>query len=449
VLDRSPAAQEYVQVAGDGTPLIEVSDRQTLRPQHLTLQREPYKGSEPSDWLTAAQIASPEVSPLEGPPLILSFSDGQPAPTAWYFVAGSETSSTGFFTGYDFNSRRRVGYLGRNGFQKSEPVADEAFGVKQTKSMHNLFLAPLSWGAARVVVQLSDQARAGKIPGWVCHLVSDDRLIRIDFRKRTVETLFQAKGMASVAIATRPKSDNPAAVRDPQAPQDDYLAVRAQDTLTLLDASGRVQTTYRLPPELHNRMFQFYLAANKAVAMFWNQSAWFESTGENVIEFARDGSVSQKALNVATVRRSSNTLLDKALIGVIVPEPILPLAIVLVVGPLLPMEGRETASYSAAVSKMFAEFWPMLLVTVVLGFLSVWLYRRHAVRFGMRPHPAWMAFVFLAGPLGYVGYRLHRSWPVRIACSFCRAETPRDRFDCISCGKEFPVPEPNGLEIFA
>ena len=60
---------------------------------------------------------------------------------------------------------------------------------------------------------------------------------------------------------------------------------------------------------------------------------------------------------------------------------------------------------------------------------------------------AWVIFVLLAGLPGYVGYRLHRRWPLRQDCPHCNTRVPWDREVCAACGKSFPSAPVKGIEI--
>jgi predicted amidophosphoribosyltransferase len=57
--------------------------------------------------------------------------------------------------------------------------------------------------------------------------------------------------------------------------------------------------------------------------------------------------------------------------------------------------------------------------------------------------------VLVFGLPGYLGYRLHRRWPVRSPCPACGQNVPRDRDACAGCRAEFPPPAPKGIEVFA
>jgi hypothetical protein len=62
---------------------------------------------------------------------------------------------------------------------------------------------------------------------------------------------------------------------------------------------------------------------------------------------------------------------------------------------------------------------------------------------------AWSAFVVLFGLSGYVGFRLHRPWPLRGECPNCHARTVLERGGCTRCGEGFRGPIFKGTEVFA
>jgi hypothetical protein len=87
-------------------------------------------------------------------------------------------------------------------------------------------------------------------------------------------------------------------------------------------------------------------------------------------------------------------------------------------------------------------------VSLLSVILAVLCWRRNRQYF----QPAsglWFVFVLLMGLPGLVGYLFHRRWPVQEACPACGRLVPRDRDACAACGKEFPAPQPKGIEVFA
>ena len=84
----------------------------------------------------------------------------------------------------------------------------------------------------------------------------------------------------------------------------------------------------------------------------------------------------------------------------------------------------------------------------VIAYLA-WLCYRRQRRLHLPWTGAWVAFVFLFGVPGLVGYLVHRRWPPVTPCEGCGQAVPRDRPACARCGQEFSPPPPTGKEIFA
>jgi len=130
----APWARESIQVARDATPVIVDADSNRVGNKYFTLDRQPYASSAEGHWLEPAMIAGgPLVAPQppRSNPTIFSFSDGEPSPTAWYLIFSDGIRGTGYFVGYDYVSRSKVGYIGRNGFEEHEPTGDRAFDIRE------------------------------------------------------------------------------------------------------------------------------------------------------------------------------------------------------------------------------------------------------------------------------------------------------------------------------
>ena len=78
----------------------------------------------------------------------------------------------------------------------------------------------------------------------------------------------------------------------------------------------------------------------------------------------------------------------------------------------------------------FGSLWPyqlvFLFVFLAAAVLSLLCYRRQQ-KYSKDDSAAWVLFVLLFGLPGFIGYLLHRRWPVMERCQHCGAQTPRDR----------------------
>ena len=120
--------------------------------------------------------------------------------------------------------------------------------------------------------------------------------------------------------------------------------------------------------------------------------------------------------------------------GVVLPEP-LPLAVFHLT--LLPLAFRDAddTSWSEKVGAGFA-FVPLAMpIALVSGLLGAVLCYRRQKKFEAPHTGIWVAFVFLFGLPGFLGWRLHRSWPPLEVARLTDAD--------------IKTAEPNGLEVFA
>jgi len=447
---RQSAYYERVIVTPDGTPIIARAYVETLqRTEYFTLDRKPSAVHEPPQISGAIVADAPALTPTKpmGEPVILSYSDARERRTAWYFVAFGNPAGTADFVGYDVLTNQRVGYIGLAGFQADRLTDKQAIPIRRARMYPvSSFIAPAHNGGQEAYWYVNPQAEQGNIPFWICHVVSGDRLLRVDLRERSVRTVLEIPGLFSVSVAQRPRRDGAPKANRPEETED-CLVVRSPDTVTVLDWQDKVEKTYHLPSELSDTWFSFFPAANgKAVATYYDHFRPQRlPLSYNVVEFAADGTVSHSATHVtdAPIERD-----DRAVMSFAVPEVIVPLTFTLL-APVLGDNDDSSQSMASALADIIGYIWPAYLSSGILGLVSLALYRRHAARSGNAPSIAWMLFVFLFGIPGLLAYLWHRRWPVRLACPACGTDAPRDRHYCAPCGKPFPAPAPNGLEIFA
>ncbi len=448
---RSRGYYEHVIVTADGTPIISRAFVDTLqRTDYFTLDRKPFADHELAQISPAMVADALALAPTKprGEPVIQSYSDARERRTAWYFVAFGNPAGTADFVGYDVLTNQRVGYIGLAGFQADRPTDKQAFPIRRTRMYPvSSFICPTNNGGQEAYWYVNPRAEQGNIPVWICHVVSGDRLLRVDLRERSVRTVLEMPGLFSVSVAhRRPRRDAAPKANRPEETED-CLVVRSADTVTVLDWQDKVEKTYHLPSELSDTWFSFFPAANgKAVATYYDHFRPQRlPLSYNVVEFAADGSVSHSATHVtdAPIERD-----DRAVMSFAVPEVIVPLTFTLL-APALGDNDEPSESMASALADIIGYIWPAYLSSGILGLVSLALYRRHAARSGNAPSIAWILFVFLFGIPGFLGYLWHRRWPVRLACPACGTDAPRDRDSCAPCGKPFPAPAPNGLEIFA
>jgi hypothetical protein len=139
--------------------------------------------------------------------------------------------------------------------------------------------------------------------------------------------------------------------------------------------------------------------------------------------------------------------------SLLVPAPLEFALLQLLIAPLQ-LSRNPTIQYPldrfvANLETMWLVSWlPLMILFALSTMLAAWCYMRHQ-RYSKHGAASWALFVFLFGLPGFIGYLLHRHWPVMEKCQHCGEITPRDRDACLDCGTEFPLPPLKGIEIFA
>jgi hypothetical protein len=121
------------------------------------------------------------------------------------------------------------------------------------------------------------------------------------------------------------------------------------------------------------------------------------------------------------------------------------------VQPLIMVRGDMADSYLDGCQLMLQDSWVSLVAVAVVSLALAGVAWRHSGRFAlpMRERFLWWAFVALSGISGFLGYLLHRRWPLREKCPHCQTVTPLETGECVWCEKRFPGPVPKGNEVFA
>jgi hypothetical protein len=348
----------------------------------------------------------------------------------WYLLYDGELHGHAFLVGYDSRTKRKVGYIGRDGFRRDEVPIKDQFPIdgrkwrRPSKQSYTTFPnSALLEGEGRFFEETFDAKRLAEmkiLPPWAIFVMTDDGLVQIDIKNRTVKSLLKDKDMLSIAASGEPRlaADAPNVRRQ-------TILVRTPNRVVVLDPSGKELRTYPLPTELQNiELCWFDLSCNRALV--WDATGakevfWIDTTGKII----RRETVVWK-----TPPRPSRVLETSILPSLAVPGP----AVGVVAGPFW---------------RPLDEVWPYMLITGATGIVLAWLCYRRQRAYGLSWTGPWVAFVWLFGLPAFFGYLAHRTWPARLPCPHCGRPVPRDRPACFACGRDFPPPAMKGIEVFA
>lgn len=424
----------------------------TLRGKHLP----PEKAAEINS-LQSAGLLAPRG--LEGPAFhlgwdarIVLFTDPGPPEVLWYFVHnGEREAGAGYFIGYHAESKRRIGYLARQGLRTETPPVAEWFPIDGRRMQdHSALPTLMQYRYQSGIWQEYNRAGDGTFPAYVTHMVADGKLWEIDFRGRTAKVVFEAKDLLSFGRLER-AVPMPSDGKQRYIPRpDQHLAVRLPDRVVILDPPSDDRREYRIPESLRHETFTFYELQNgKAIVTFYPKYDPDAKTRLRLMVLTQQGAILSEAMIPQQPTRWYDQPATIASINAVeIPEPIVGIF-------TTPMPYVERAIWKGERSPVRAwvrglgSAWPqVLLVFLASAAMAAWV-RGRQKRLG-QPHALlWAIFVFLGGLPGLAGYLVHRSWPVVEPCPNCREPAPRDREACMHCGEAFPPPAPQGIEVFA
>ena len=445
---------ESLMVRWDGMPLIQSNAYNNYAGDgHNNLAYRAVDGSsvpppgEKDRWLKGASLTIPRytgVFPLQGYMRVGRFTNGQAPPVQWYFVDDGARDGRGYFEGYDSASKRRTGFIGRNGIRPDRPPVKDWFPMDGNKLASDAAFSVRSVGPFWFGYERDEPS--AEFPLWKVGMLSAGQVLEIDLRNGSVKTIFEAADLIVIGLSgTVSAGEGP-----PHTNYHQHLAVRASDRVLLFDGEGKLLASYLVPEEFRDQGFTLYeLDGGKALLNvgrtvsdrgYENELAWIDSSGKILRREAVLLKGNYYGMDQKGEARAS---------ALLVPAPAMLAFFAAVVMPREAISATRAANYSAAIAQSLALFAiPLLLVSLLSVVLAVLCWRRNR-RYFQPASGLWFVFVLLMGLPGVVGYLFHRRWPVREACPSCGRLVPRDREACAACGKEFPAPQPKGIEVFA
>jgi hypothetical protein len=433
---------EQLAFTEDGQPLVQSS---TYYPSNTTVYRtldgedvknlDQYELQSGSSWLVGPDM--PEYERLDWQSRIIGFNEPSGMPYYWYLIADGQAHGHGYFRGYDAKTKHPIGYLGLAGFRTDPPPIAEQFEIDRKFYGY--------WGSFA-----GQQGNSGQEPNgyWrgsppAIFLDSGESLFRIDLRHRSVASVPLDGKVVSVANIGQP-------VRVPEEKRSiekTRIGVRLADRVVLLDEAGKALCSIPIPLDVRRRMLNVCLTTGPESIVVALQDMhhdlteiyWLNPAGEVV---RHEQPRLRGGFSMGGEQPAWQTAFG-------LPSPLLCAINFGVTRPQQSVTVGRFTEFPDALAASVAEAWPAFLVVLALSAaLAVVGYRRH-VRYGQPYALAWAGFVLLGGPVGLIGYVLHRHWPAIERCDHCGAAVPRDREGCRVCSAAFPAPAPRGIEIFA
>ena len=336
--------------------------------------------------------------------------------------------------GYDWHTRLRVGCIGRNGFRAGQLPIEEQFPVDGRKWRHPQYVMYGRSNNACIqgegsfydeMFTAKKLQEMGIIPPWAIYLLTDDGLVQIDMKKRTVRLLLKEKNMVPMA-----ESREPPLTADAPDDRRSTIVVRTRNRVVVLKPDGKELRAYPLPDELRGLDLRWFaLSGGKALV---DNAAGRERSVLDRYHPARssgDESVDLEPPSFAEPY-SSETHHDSP-----IPRRAGTTGVAVVAGAFAKPLGRWRGLTCSP--RAYQHRSGRGSVSVGSGSMGF-----HGPAFGS-------GSCWLFGLPAYFGYLAHRRWPARLPCPHCGRPVPRDRPACFACGHDFPPPALKGIEVFA
>lgn len=350
-------------------------------------------------------------------------------PSYWYLVHDGQLPGHAYLQGFDVRSKQQIGYLGLGGFRTDLPPVEEQFAINSRRQL-TATSAGIDFG--------SEPRTVLKVPN--IFVVSNDELYRVDLQKYTISRVDVPAKIVSIGTVKEPTS-----VKDENGVTfESRVAVRLPDRVLLMSEGGELLRTIVLPEEARDESVSIYATTVPDTTVIVRDDFHYPTT---IYWLTDQGQVSRREQLKSPVAESNRRGIVWMIAGV-ASSPAVLSAITFLIYPQDVMR-RDGLNYRAALAQAAAETWPPLLVLSVISAILAAICYFHYRRYHHSGGWAWVALVFLLGPMGLAGYWLQRRWPTRARCPNCGVLVPRDRQECLACDVEFPAPAMKGIEVFA
>lgn len=355
---------------------------------------------------------------------VIGFSFDASSSNYWYFVVTSTGSNRrGYFVGFNKRSWMRAGFIGLDGFHSDPLSADREFPLAHPVSLYReppIVATMLQTDGYTPIKGLSGGQHWIGFARSLVYVNAIDRLLKVDLNEQTVKDALGTDDVTNLGRVVRQTTSGGWLRTGREAL---LYAARSPDRVTVLDTSDQSYHEFRIPAELRHDDFVFYPLHDNTAIFDVSRGELRPNRDARELTWATlEGSVLRtKAVELEFARNWEKWASQEFLQAVIaLPAPLVTSAL-----PCILDSSGGSASLLDRYRVSLPAIGLSILIAVVAILLAANLHRKYRVPSSL----PWLAFVFLLGLPGYIGYRLHRRWPIR-------EQAP-------------PAPVLTGVEIFA
>lgn len=363
----------------------------------------------------------------------------------WYFLFEDESPGRAWIEGYNLATGDRLGFLGPGGFHQQPPAPAGQFsidGLALASRSDHVFVTWSDFQNNYGDYNQSNIGFAGDFPierGEIA-LLAAGSVFLIDLEERTTQELVSGNDVLSLNVASwlEPLGRERLLADESQFQVRQAFAVRtAAQVLLFSNVGDRDPTAYVLPEEYRDRDIDIFLPAGglAVIRSFVEDSSRDLGSGRRAFDFdvawiTAAGEVMRRERVTIHAAGGLQHVSERTLMNLATVSCAAPLVSGFAAGVLIPwIDARShDTPFAASAARFLSAVWPGLVFVMVLGTILAWLADRRQRAYRLPRSFAWLAFVFLLGLPGYIGFLLHRRWPVKAPLS---------------------APQKTGTEIFA
>ncbi len=292
--------------------------------------------------------------------------------------------------------------------------------------------------------QRSDVEFDGKSPIEESQLLilSEGKVWTFDLKERTVRPFSSDTSVQAVSVARRldPLPDDYQSKNLEEADDTmilrEFVALRLDDHIRLTNPELGEAFEIPIPNEIRDSYIDFFCLLADGSMVAKGQVQYRERTAQagvesdhRIVRINRDGT--QESWNTTTRSSYHRSLISNRaywwMTVWMVPAPLVS-SLTTTLGHAVATDRDPELTFYDVMLEGFERAWPALLTLSLFSVMLAWLADIRLANHRLPRSYVWLIFIFLFGLPGYIGFLLHRKWPVK---------------------NPVPVPKRTGIEVFA